>query len=150
MTQQKEDLLEKAADVAEAVEQNLTKEEEASLGKPSGAKNLIHVITSVTALVAALGAFMKTCDHTLTRNAYNTLSESISKIEDEQKKNHEDLLKLQAYLDGMARAPITSTSVTSTTASTVDAGAPVPSPSPSPSPKLLGKNPEFNHAYPVA
>ena len=58
----------------------------------------------------------------------------------QQKRNHEDLLKLQAYLDGMARAPLTPTSATTQTTATADAGAPVTSTT-SPRPKTLRKIP---------
>jgi hypothetical protein len=81
------------------------------------------VITSMAALVASLGAFLKACDHTLTQNAYNTLSDNITKLSDEQQKNHEDLLSLRGYLDGLSRSPL-GPAPTPSLPPEVDAGSP--------------------------
>jgi hypothetical protein len=91
-------------------------------------KSMASLLTAIAALLAAGGAFIKTFDHSITENAYNTLSKQIGDLSDEQQKNHEDLVKLQGYLDGVARAPLVPVPTTSATVATtsVDAGAPVP------------------------
>ena len=91
-------------------------------------KSWASLLTAAAALFAAAGAFIKTFDHSITENAYNTLSKQIGDLSDEQQKNHEDLVKLQGYLDGVARAPLVPVPTASATVATtsVDAGAPVP------------------------
>jgi hypothetical protein len=138
-----ENVIEAVEKVAHAVEKNTESDPPPSKDKgkiKEKFKPWIHLITSVTALIAAGGAFLKTFDHSLTQNAYNTLAESITKIQDEQRGNHEDLVKLQAYLDGLARNPImpapsstssspqtpSATATASAPPTEVDAGLPIP------------------------
>lgn len=134
-----EDPLEKVAEVAEevaeAVEKNDSDPPSTSRPPPPGAppskakqvKALIHLITSITALIAALGAFLKTCDHSMTENSYNTLSESIKTITENQQKTHDDLVALHGYLDGLTHAPLVPATALATSAPTVDAGGPASS-----------------------
>lgn len=98
-----------------------------SKGKPpSRLKQWAAFFTSIAALLASGGAFLKTCDHSITQNAYNTLSGEITKVDDKQQRDHEDLVKLQGYLDGLARAPVVPivSPSASMAVSTIDAGAP--------------------------
>lgn len=70
-------------------------------------RSTISLLTHFVALLAASGAFLKTCDHSVTKNAYEALSQNIQKLADQQKQNHDDLVAIHGYLDGMARAPMT-------------------------------------------
>lgn len=81
-------------------------------GKPKWtdkAKGVAALTTAVAALVASFGAFAKTCDHSVTESAYNTLSANITKLSDIEQKNQQDIAQLRGYLDGITHAPILTT-----------------------------------------
>lgn len=65
---------------------------------------LTALVTAVTALFAGAVAFLKTLDHSVTANAYKTLTAEIVSVQNEQQKNHEDLVLLRGYLNGLAVA----------------------------------------------
>jgi len=102
----------------------------ARLRKGDKLKSLAALLTAGTALLAALGAFLKTFDHGVTESAYNTLSESIVKLSDQQRRTQEDVAMLRGYLDGLSHAPLAATgSGAAPPPPIVDAGAPHPPPS---------------------
>ena len=63
-------------------------------------------LASGAGLLASLGALLKTCDHSVTESAYNTLSESIVKLSDQEQKTQQDVASIRGYLDGLSRAPM--------------------------------------------
>lgn len=63
-------------------------------------------LASGAGLLASLGALLKTCDHSVTESAYNTLSESIVKLSDQEQKTQQDVSSIRGYLDGLSRAPL--------------------------------------------
>jgi hypothetical protein len=60
------------------------------------------VIAAMAALVTALGAFFKPPDHSVTKTAYDTISVGMKQIADEQRLDHDDIVKLRGYLEGLA------------------------------------------------
>ncbi len=108
-------------------------------------KQSASFMTHIVALLAAFGAFLKSCDHSVTKNAYEALSLNITKLSDQTQKNHDDLVALHGYLDGMAHqpliAPLGSTSpapLPTMAASPMVSPAKPPSPNPSPTPPPTG------------
>jgi len=97
-----------------------------SSGLTTKVKAFTSVAASIGALLVSIGTFAKSCDHSLTANAYNTLSKNISALSDQEAANHNDLLTLRGYLDGLARNPIPVVPL------------PTPAPSPSPQPQNFG------------
>jgi hypothetical protein len=101
-------------------------------------KQSASLMTHIVALLAAFAAFAKTCDHSITKNAYEALSLNITKLSDQTQKNHDDLVALHGYLDGMAHqpliAPLGSASPAPLPTTATTAASPVVSPSKSPSP----------------
>lgn len=89
-------------------------------------KQSASFMTHVVALIAAFGAFLKTCDHSVTKNAYEALSENITKLSDNQEKLAQDVANMHGYLEGMGHQPMGTWSVPS--------ARPSPSPSPTPMP----------------
>jgi hypothetical protein len=84
-------------------------------GTPPWIKNILAwanaskgPIAAAAALVTALGAFFKPPDHSVTKTAYETLSSGIKDLSDEQKRDHEDLVRLRGYMDGLTRAGVPS------------------------------------------
>ena len=113
--------------------------EHARLRKGDKLRSMAAVITALAALLAALGAFLKTFDHGVSKNVYDTLSESIVKLSDQQRRTQEDVAMLRGYLDGLSRAPMPATPITSSASASppptsatatviltpIDAGAPI-------------------------
>jgi len=64
-------------------------------------------ITATAALLASVGALAKPQDHSVTKTAYDTLSSGIKEISDEQKRDHDDVVALRGYLEGLTREKIT-------------------------------------------
>ncbi len=69
-------------------------------------RSLAALVLAATSLLATLGTFIKTCDHSVTENAYETLSQGIQKAQDDQRQNHEDIVAIRSYLEGLSRAPL--------------------------------------------
>ena len=83
------------------------------------------ILTAVAALLAALGAFLKTFDHSVTKDAYEALSLEIVKLGEEEQRTQTDLANLRGYLDGISRAPLAAIATPSLSSSPApaDAGA---------------------------
>jgi hypothetical protein len=64
------------------------------------------LLAGIAGVLTAIGALAKSCDHSVTQSAYNTLSDSITKLSDQQQKDHGDLANLRGYLDGLSHAPM--------------------------------------------
>jgi len=69
-------------------------------------KGWATIIAAVAALITSVVSAVKPQDTSVTKNAYVTLSSSISKLSDAEQKNHEDIANLRGYLDGISRAPL--------------------------------------------
>lgn len=110
------EVVEAAAEAVEALAENDNSRKTPSVGPFSDHKlrSLAALILSCASLIATLGTFIKTCDHSVTQNAYNELSTNITQLSNDAKQNHDDLVALRGYLDGLAHAPLITT------------GAPVP------------------------
>jgi hypothetical protein len=93
--------------------------EHVRLRKGDRAKSWAAVLTALAALIASVGAFLKTLDHGVSENVYNTLSENIVKLSDQQQKTSQDVAMLRGYLDGLSRAPLP----TATSAAPVSTGS---------------------------
>lgn len=63
------------------------------------------LLAGVAGVLTAAGALLKSCDHSVTQSAYDTLGVSIAKLADQQQRDHNDLANLRGYIDGMARTP---------------------------------------------
>jgi hypothetical protein len=112
--------------VADALEQGL---DDTDTVRPPGSrldetrrlvKQYASLMTHIVALLAGVGALFKTCDHSVTKNAYNALSDNITKLSDNQERLGRDVANIHGYLEGLGRQP--------------SYNPPSPSPSPSPSP----------------
>jgi hypothetical protein len=94
------------------------------------------LLAGIAGVLTAAGALLKSADHSVTQSAYNTLSESIAKLSDQQQKDHEDMANIRGYLDGMARTPpasrFSAVGGSPPPASRFSAVGGSPSPSPSP------------------
>jgi len=63
-------------------------------------------ITATAALLASVGALAKPQDHSVTKTAYDTLSSGIKEISDEQRRDHDDVVALRGYLEGLTREKV--------------------------------------------
>lgn len=71
--------------------------------------NLKHAATALTAaaaIVTAVTSFLKLKEEgrrqdQLTKDSYSTLSESVKELSDQSKKQHDDMVALRAYVQGM-------------------------------------------------
>jgi len=63
-------------------------------------------ITAAAALLASVGALAKPQDHSVTKSAYDTLSVGIKQVADEQRRDHDDVVALRGYLEGLTREKI--------------------------------------------
>jgi len=104
-----EDPVEAVADAAEAIEHLAEGNKTPSVGPFSDHKlrSVAALILASASLLATIGTFAKTCDHSVTENAYTTLSANIAQLAETQKQNHDDIVAMRGYLDGLARAPMT-------------------------------------------
>jgi hypothetical protein len=93
----------------------------ARLRKGDRFRSLSAVLAAVAAVITSAAAFLKSMNHDVTESAYNTLSESIVKLSDQQRRTQEDVAMLRGYLDGVSHAPLAS----SAAPLVVDAGAPL-------------------------
>ena len=84
------------------------------------------ILTAVAALLAALGAFLKTFDHSVTKDAYEALSLEIVKLGEEEQRTQTDLANLRGYLDGISRAPLAAIATPSPSSSPSSSPAPAP------------------------
>lgn len=123
---ERENPAEAVAAAAEAIEKLVDDDKNGGNKTPSVGPLSDHKIRSMAALIlacasllATLGTFIKTCDHSVTENSYNTLSDSIKTLNENQQKNHDDLVALHGYLDGLTHAPLVAPPIPPS----VDAGA---------------------------
>jgi hypothetical protein len=96
--------LDAAKEAGEAIaEVDEEKNEHPSVGPLSDHKirSLAALILAGASLLATLGTFIKTCDHSVTENAYDTLAQNITKLSDNQEKLGQDVANLHGYLEGM-------------------------------------------------
>jgi hypothetical protein len=70
-------------------------------------KEVVTFMTALAALLAAIGAFWKTFDHSVTEGTYKTTTDLIVKLDERQQKSEADIAGIRGYLDGLSHAPIT-------------------------------------------
>ncbi len=99
MTKGADDAAAAVQSAAEAVKQV---SEERTGGFDHQIRSLAALVTSLAALVASAGAFAKSCDHSVTENSYNALSHGIQEVTAAEQRNHDDLMALHGYVDGLA------------------------------------------------
>ncbi len=117
-----------AAEAVEALAENKKGESPAD----HKMRSLAAVILACASLIGTIGSLYKSCDHSVTENAYATLTTGIQKNTEAEQQNHQDIVAIRGYLDGLARAPMTMPP-----APAMDAGAPAIAPStPTPAPTL--------------
>jgi hypothetical protein len=114
-----EEAVEAAREIVEQVDNADTDPPPGTPSKREKMRSTISLMTHVVALMAATGAFFKTCDHSVTKSAYDALSADIQKLSDQDQKNHDDLVAIHGYLDGLSRNPLTPI------ATLADAGVPL-------------------------
>jgi hypothetical protein len=96
------------------------------MAEQSSLRSWATLIASVAGLVTAIGAVFKPQDHTVTQESYEALSQEVHDLVDQQAAEHDDLVALRAYLEGLGTQPCATASV----------NPPMSLPSPSPMPKL--------------
>ncbi len=69
-------------------------------------KQSASLMTHIVALLAAFAAFGKSCDHSVTKNAYDALSANITKLSENQEKLGQDVANMHGYLEGLSHQPI--------------------------------------------
>jgi hypothetical protein len=106
-------------------------------------KSLATLATALAALIAAGGALLKPADKAAAKASYDTLSLAVKDISEENAKNHDELVKLHAYLDVLYHVqPITPVAIPSASASTAPAATVAPvAPRPSASVAVLAMRP---------
>ena len=118
---------------------------------PSWLKNFVvwahasrHLLTALAAVLVALAALLRPQDHTVTKNSYETTAQGIAKVEDEIRKNHEDIVALRSYIEGVMHQGLPSPAESSSAA---PAAAPTAGLTPLPRLHLL---PRLGGAAPAA
>src|SRR5271169_729647 len=99
-------VVEAAAEAIEALVEDPHKGDRKSTGFLADHKlrSLAALILACASMLATLGTFIKTCDHSVTQNAYDSLSQNITKLSDDQVKMSEDVANLRGYIDGLTHA----------------------------------------------
>lgn len=77
--------------------------------KTSHLKNMTALIIAITALVAACSSFFKPRDDRATETSYETVNKSLKDLSDENQRQHDDLVALRAYIDGVVHGSVPST-----------------------------------------
>ena len=67
-------------------------------------KGLATVIAASAALATALGAYFKPTDHSATRASYEELSKVMKDMATQADKDHDELVKLGGFVEGLSRA----------------------------------------------
>jgi hypothetical protein len=78
--------------------------------KTSHLKNMTALIIAITALVAACSSFFKPRDDRATETSYEAISKSLKDLSDENERQHDDLVALRAYIDGVVHGSVPSSS----------------------------------------
>jgi hypothetical protein len=93
--------------------------------KTSHLKNMTALIIAVTALIAACSSFFKPRDDRATEASYETIGQSLKDLSDENERQHDDLVALRAYIDGVVHGamPSSGAGYGTGTSTTPDAGA---------------------------
>jgi len=74
--------------------------------KTSHLKNMTALIIAITALVAACSSFFKPRDDRATETSYETVNRSLKDLSDENQRQHDDLVALRAYIDGVVHGNV--------------------------------------------
>ncbi len=69
-------------------------------------KGWAAIIASIAALVTAVGAILKPTDTSATKATYETLSKAVKDNSEAAARNHDDLVALRAYMEGMRQSQI--------------------------------------------
>ena len=92
-------------------------------------RSLAALLTAVTACIAAVTAFIRASDESVTKSSYDTLSQGIAEVDNKCRRDREDLISLRSYVDGYLRTPMAvATTPELSGQGTADAGAPAPIP----------------------
>lgn len=59
------------------------------------------LIVALTGVMTAVGAFIKSADHSVTKASYDELSTGLKKISDQTSQNHDDIVALRGYVAGL-------------------------------------------------
>jgi len=126
-------VVEAAAEAIEALAEDPHKGDRKSTGFLADHKlrSLAALILACASLLATFGTFLKTCDHSVTQNAYDSLSQNITKLSDNQEKMSQDVANLRGYIDGLTHTAPPSVSTLDAGAA-LDAAAPMASASTAP------------------
>ena len=74
--------------------------------KSNHLKNMTALIIAITALVAACSSFFKPRDDRATEPSYETINKSLKDLSDENQRQHDDLVALRAYIDGVVHGSV--------------------------------------------
>jgi outer membrane murein-binding lipoprotein Lpp len=94
-------------------------------------KSLTALVIAITALVAACSSFFKPRDDRATQESYDTLAQEIKALNAENQRQHDDLVAMRAYIDGVVHGDVPATRTAdagadaASAATSADAGAPM-------------------------
>ena len=106
-----EDLNEHVAAAAEHAAEVLEEPPPSRKGsvKAEKLKGAAALVLAAASLLASLGAFLKTFDHSTTEGTYKTTSDLIVKLNERQEKTDQQVAAIRGYLDGLSHTPIMGT-----------------------------------------
>lgn len=65
-------------------------------------KSLGTLIAAIAALVTATGAYFKPQDHSVNKASYEEITKTLKEMSDQTDKNHDDIVALRGYMEGVA------------------------------------------------
>ena len=131
-----------AQEAVDAVDKALDAQEKAHAvpGSPKDSwakmQRLTTFLASLAALLTAVGALIKSCDHSVTENAYATLAKGMQQVQSATEQNHQDLVALHSYLAAPTDRDGDGVADGEDTGELFDAGVPMPLASTRPTPPM--------------
>jgi len=89
------------------------------------AKSVSTVIASVTALIVAVGGLLRKPEEPAARATYEEMGQSVKELTEAATRNHDDIVALRGYVDGVSRSAVMAAPSASSAASARPALVPV-------------------------
>ena len=91
--------------------------------KSTRLKSIVALVIAITSAITALSALTKPRDDRATQQSYEAVTAAIKELNEENQRQHDDLLSLRVYLDGYVRGNVQSAAFVGAGAAQPDAGA---------------------------